>query len=135
LICPSGWDEIAGLDFAKSTIQESVVWPLLRPDIFTGLRNVPKAVLLFGPPGCGKTTIGKCIASQTKSTFFYLSASTLTSKWYGESEKLVAALFKVAVAHQPSVIFFDEIDSLLTQRSSKEHDVNRRIKVKLTSNE
>jgi fidgetin-like protein 1 len=76
--------------------QEIVVWPLLRPDIFAGLRGPPKGILLFGPPGTGKTLIGKCIASQSKSTFFSISASSLTSKWVGDGEKMVRALFAVA---------------------------------------
>lgn len=77
-------------------LQEIVVWPLLRPDIFAGLRGPPKGILLFGPPGTGKTLIGKCIASQSKSTFFSISASSLTSKWVGDGEKMVRALFAVA---------------------------------------
>lgn len=72
------------------------MWPLLRPDIFTGLRHPPKGILLFGPPGTGKTLIGKCIASQSHSTFFSISASSLTSKWIGDGEKMVRALFAVA---------------------------------------
>nr|CAB3246226.1 fidgetin-like protein 1 [Phallusia mammillata] len=122
------WDDIAGLEYAKSTIKEIVIWPLLRPDIFTGLRGPPKGILLFGPPGTGKTLIGKCIASQSGATFFSISASSLTSKWIGQGEKLVRALFVVANMHQPSVIFIDEIDSLLSQRSDTEHESSRRIK-------
>ena len=93
-----GWDNIAGLEHAKNTIKEIVVWPMLRPysmnesfilhlsDIFTGLRGPPKGLLLFGPPGTGKTMIGKCIASQAKASFFSISASSLTSKWVGEGK-------------------------------------------------
>lgn len=125
---PMTWDDIAGLEFAKKTIQEIVVWPMLRPDIFTGLRGPPKGLLLFGPPGNGKTLFGKCIASQSKSTFFTISASSLTSKWVGEGEKMVRTLFAVARCHQPAVVFIDEIDSLLTQRSDGEHESSRRIK-------
>ncbi|KAK9501494.1 hypothetical protein O3M35_012209 [Rhynocoris fuscipes] len=122
------WHDIAGLEFAKSTIQEIVVWPMLRPDIFTGLRRPPKGILLFGPPGTGKTLIGKCIASQSNATFFSISASSLTSKWIGDGEKMVRALFAVARVHQPSVVFIDEIDSLLSQRSETEHESSRRLK-------
>lgn len=125
---PVTWDEIAGLEFAKTTIKEIVVWPMLRPDIFTGLRGPPKGILLFGPPGTGKTLIGKCIACQSGATFFSISASSLTSKWVGEGEKMVRALFAIARCHQPAVIFIDEIDSLLSQRTDGEHDSSRRIK-------
>ncbi|KAL7303098.1 hypothetical protein TKK_0004311 [Trichogramma kaykai] len=125
---PIQWDDIAGLDHAKRIIKEIVVFPMLRPDIFTGLRRPPKGILLFGPPGTGKTLIGKCIASQSKSTFFSISASSLTSKWVGEGEKMVRALFAVAQVEQPSVVFIDEIDSLLCQRSETEHESSRRMK-------
>ncbi|KAM4705095.1 fidgetin-like protein 1 [Rhinophrynus dorsalis] len=125
---PLNWDDIAGLEFAKTTIKEIVVWPMLRPDIFTGLRGPPKGILLFGPPGTGKTLIGKCIACQSGATFFSISASSLTSKWVGEGEKMVRALFTVARCHQPAVIFIDEIDSLLSHRGEGEHESSRRIK-------
>lgn len=90
------------MDYAKTIIKEAVVYPLLRPDIFTGLRRPPRGILLFGPPGTGKTLIGKCIASQSSSTFFSISSSSLTSKWMGDGEKMVRALFAVAVVRQPS---------------------------------
>lgn len=122
------WDDIAGLEYIKKIVKEVVVFPMLRPDIFTGLRRPPKGILLFGPPGTGKTLIGKCIASQSKSTFFSISASSLTSKWIGDGEKMVRALFAVARVYQPSVVFIDEIDSLLTQRSETEHESSRRLK-------
>lgn len=122
------WEQIAGLEHAKETIKEIVIWPMLRPDLFTGLRGPPKGLLLFGPPGTGKTMIGKCIASQSRATFFSISASSLTSKWVGEGEKLVRALFACARALQPSVVFIDEIDSLLTQRTDGEFEASRRIK-------
>ncbi|KAJ3282916.1 hypothetical protein HK104_010648 [Borealophlyctis nickersoniae] len=122
------WNDIAGLEHAKNTIMEIVVWPMLRPEIFTGLRAPTKGLLLFGPPGTGKTMIGKCIASQAKATFFSISSSSLTSKWIGDGEKMVRALFAVARVHQPSVIFVDEIDSLLAARMDGENDAMRRIK-------
>ncbi|KAG0211065.1 hypothetical protein BGX31_001728, partial [Mortierella sp. GBA43] len=122
------WDDISGLDHAKKTIKETITWPMLRPDIFTGLRRPPKGLLLFGPPGTGKTMIGKCIASQSNATFFNISSASLTSKWVGDGEKMVRALFAVARCHQPAVIFMDEIDSLLTQRSDNDIEASRRIK-------
>ncbi|KAG3112550.1 Fidgetin-like protein 1 [Phytophthora idaei] len=125
---PITFDDIAGLQFAKKCVNELVIWPMARPDIFTGLRSLPKGLLLFGPPGTGKTLIGKAIASQSRATFFSISASSLTSKWIGQGEKLVRTLFAVAAVKQPSVIFIDEIDSLLTQRSSEENEASRRMK-------
>eukprot|EP01105_Mastigella_eilhardi_P001038 TRINITY_DN1131_c0_g1_i12.p1 TRINITY_DN1131_c0_g1~~TRINITY_DN1131_c0_g1_i12.p1 ORF type:complete len:223 (+),score=59.47 TRINITY_DN1131_c0_g1_i12:311-979(+) len=103
------WNDIAGLDFAKSSVQEAVIWPMQRPDIFKGLRGPPKGLLLFGPPGTGKTMIGKAIAAESRSTFFNISASTLTSKWIGEGEKIVRAMFAVARCFERSVIFIDEV--------------------------
>ncbi|GFP98973.1 fidgetin-like protein 1 [Phtheirospermum japonicum] len=123
------WDDIAGLDHAKKCVTEMVIWPLLRPDIFKGCRSPGRGLLLFGPPGTGKTMIGKAIAGEAKATFFYISSSSLTSKWIGEGEKLVRALFGVASCRQPAVIFVDEIDSLLSQRKSEgEHESSRRLK-------
>ncbi|XP_042496759.1 ATPase family AAA domain-containing protein FIGL1 [Macadamia integrifolia] len=123
------WDDIAGLDHAKKCVTEMVIWPLIRPDLFKGCRSPGKGLLLFGPPGTGKTMIGKAIAGEAKATFFYISASSLTSKWIGEGEKLVRALFGVASCRQPAVIFVDEIDSLLSQRKSEgEHEASRRLK-------
>ncbi|OIT05585.1 PREDICTED: fidgetin-like protein 1 [Nicotiana attenuata] len=123
------WNDIAGLEHAKKCVTEMVIWPLLRPDIFRGCRSPGRGLLLFGPPGTGKTMIGKAIAGEAKATFFYISASSLTSKWIGEGEKLVRALFGVASCRQPAVIFVDEIDSLLSQRKSEgEHESSRRLK-------
>ncbi|XP_073127339.1 ATPase family AAA domain-containing protein FIGL1 [Henckelia pumila] len=123
------WNDIAGLEHAKKCVTEMVIWPLLRPDIFKGCRSPGRGLLLFGPPGTGKTMIGKAIAGEARATFFYISASSLTSKWIGEGEKLVRALFGVASCRQPAVIFVDEIDSLLSQRKSDgEHESSRRLK-------
>lgn len=122
------WDDIAGLQHAKAAIKEIIIWPMLRPDIFNGLRQPPKGLLLFGPPGTGKTLIGKCIANQANATFFSISASSLTSKWVGEGEKMVRAMFAVARCSQPAVVFIDEIDSILTSRSEGEVEASRRIK-------
>lgn len=122
------WDDIAGLENVKQAINEIVVYPMLNPSLFKGLLAPAKGLLLFGPPGTGKTLIGKCIACESGATFFAISASSLTSKWVGEGEKMVRALFAVARCMQPSVVFIDEIDSLLTQRVDGEHDSSRRIK-------
>lgn len=122
------WDDVAGLKFAKKTLQEAVVLPTTRPDIFHGLRSPPKGLLLFGPPGTGKTLLAKAVATESGATFFNISASALTSKWMGEGEKLVRAMFSLARKAQPSVIFIDEIDSMLSARASGEHEASRRLK-------
>lgn len=126
---PVVWEDIAGLDKAKGSLKEAVVYPFLRPDLFSGLREPAQGMLLFGPPGTGKTMLARAVATESKSTFFSISASSLTSKFLGESEKLVRALFLMAKALSPSIIFVDEIDSLLSARSDAgEHESSRRIK-------
>jgi hypothetical protein len=123
------WDDVAGLDGAKNALKEAVVYPFLRPDLFMGLREPARGMLLFGPPGTGKTMLARAVATESQSTFFAISASSLTSKWHGESEKLVRALFALAKVLAPSIIFVDEIDSLLSARSgSSEHEASRRSK-------
>ncbi|XP_022004716.1 spastin [Helianthus annuus] len=122
------WEDIAGLEKAKQALLEMVILPTKRKDLFTGLRRPPKGLLLFGPPGTGKTMLAKAVASESQATFFNISASSLTSKWLGEGEKLVRTLFAVAVSRQPSVIFMDEIDSVMSARTSNEHAAMRRLK-------
>ncbi|OWB54835.1 ATP binding protein [[Candida] boidinii] len=123
------WDDIAGLEVAKNSLKETVVYPFLRPDLFSGLREPARGMLLFGPPGTGKTMLARAVATESKSTFFSISASSLTSKYLGESEKLVRALFQLAKKLAPSIIFVDEIDSLLGSRSNEnENESSRRIK-------
>lgn len=123
------WEDIAGLEGAKASLKEAVVYPFLRPDLFRGLREPIRGMLLFGPPGTGKTMLARSVATESHSTFFSVSASTLTSKYLGESEKLVRALFAVAKKLSPSIIFVDEIDSIMGSRSNEgENESSRRIK-------
>jgi SpoVK/Ycf46/Vps4 family AAA+-type ATPase len=122
------WDQVIGLHLAKQALQEVVILPMLRPDLFTGIRAPSRGILLFGPPGTGKTMLAKAVASESKAKFFSLSASSLTSKHYGEGEKLVRTLFEMARELAPSIVFIDEIDSILKERSENEHEASRRLK-------
>ncbi|XP_012730645.2 vacuolar protein sorting-associated protein 4B isoform X1 [Fundulus heteroclitus] len=123
------WNDVAGLEGAKEALKEAVILPIKFPHLFTGKRTPWRGILLFGPPGTGKSYLAKAVATEANnSTFFSISSSDLVSKWLGESEKLVKNLFSLAREHRPSIIFIDEIDSLCGSRSENESEAARRIK-------
>lgn len=122
------WTDVAGLDQAKSSLQEAVILPTKFPQLFTGERKPWRGILLYGPPGTGKSYLAKACATEADGTFFSISSSDLVSKWLGESERLVKQLFKLARENKPAIIFIDEIDSLCGSRSEGENETSRRIK-------
>ncbi|KAH0571695.1 Katanin (p60) [Spironucleus salmonicida] len=124
----TSYEDIAGLDDAKKVLTEAIVMPIKMPTFFTGKRKPWKGVLMFGPPGTGKTQIAKAIATEAGCTFFAPTSSTIMNKMVGDSEKVVKALFSIARFHAPSIVFIDEIDALLSSGSGSENDVSKRIR-------
>ncbi|KAL8148352.1 hypothetical protein AgCh_005648 [Apium graveolens] len=122
--------DIGSLEETKESLQELVMLPLRRPDLFNGgLLKPCRGILLFGPPGTGKTMLAKAIANDAGASFINVSMSTITSKWFGEDEKNVRALFTLAAKVSPTIIFVDEVDSMLGQRTrTGEHEAMRKIK-------
>uniref|UniRef100_A0AAV1UQ83 Katanin p60 ATPase-containing subunit A1 n=1 Tax=Peronospora matthiolae TaxID=2874970 RepID=A0AAV1UQ83_9STRA len=127
------FENVAGLEHIKQLLQETVMLPQMAPHLFTdGLLKPCNGILMFGPPGTGKTLLAKAVAHECKTTFFNVSASTLSSKYRGDSEKLVRILFDMARYYEPSIIFMDEIDAIASTRGAvTEHEASRRVKTEL----
>lgn len=143
--------DVGGLDDIIDDLKETVIYPLINRDIDdsgnadddeddqlahlykTGLLEAPKGVLLYGPPGSGKSLTAKCLAGESHATFINVKISTLLSSYYGESNKLIKALFSVASKLKPTIIFIDEIDALFRKRSAQDHEVSSTIKSEFLS--
>ncbi|KAG5354355.1 Protein MSP1 [Yarrowia sp. C11] len=146
-----GFKDVGGLDDIIEDLRESVLYPLTMPELFGGNRTAtaddeegeeedkpkssfsdllkpPKGVLLYGPPGCGKTMLAKALAAESEANFINIKMSNIMDKWFGESNKLVAAIFSLANKLQPCIIFIDEIDSFLRERQSTDHEVMSMLK-------
>jgi vacuolar protein-sorting-associated protein 4 len=115
------WDEVVGLDPAKKAVKEAIVYPVQRPDLFP--LGWPRGILLFGPPGCGKTLLAAAVATEIDANFYSIDAASIMSKWLGEAEQNVAKLFgsarKSANEGKPAIVFVDELDSLMGQHSNE----------------
>jgi len=115
---PVKWDDVIGLEQAKKAILESIIYPMKRPDLFP--LGWPRGILLFGPPGCGKTMLAAAVANEIDAVFMHVDASLIMSKWLGESERNIAKIFNAArkyeSAGKPVIIFIDEVDSLAAVR-------------------
>lgn len=125
------FEDIGGLDDIIEELKESVIYPLTMPHLYastSSLLSAPSGVLLYGPPGCGKTMLAKALAHESGACFINLHISTLTEKWYGDSNKLVNAVFSLARKLQPAIVFIDEIDAVLGTRRSGEHEASGMVK-------
>jgi SpoVK/Ycf46/Vps4 family AAA+-type ATPase len=116
------WDDVVGVDDAKNALRESIVYPTKRPDLFP--LGWPRGILLYGPPGCGKTILAAATANELDGYFINVDASSMMSKWLGEAEKNVSKLFKMARGYaeregKPVILFIDELDSLLGERTNE----------------
>ncbi|MFX1501010.1 MAG: CDC48 family AAA ATPase [Promethearchaeota archaeon] len=117
------WDQVGGLDELKQKLIEAVEWPLSHPNIFNRMGiTPPKGILLYGPPGCGKTLLARAVATESKANFISIKGPELLSKWVGESEKAIREVFRKAKMASPCIIFFDEFDSIAPSRGRHTSD-------------
>jgi transitional endoplasmic reticulum ATPase len=111
------WADVGGLEDVKQHLKEAVEWPLKNPEIFSKLGiKPPKGILLYGPPGCGKTMLARAVATESEANFISIKGPEVFSKWVGESEKAIREVFRKARMAAPAVIFLDEMDSLAPRR-------------------
>jgi SpoVK/Ycf46/Vps4 family AAA+-type ATPase len=128
---PVSFEDIGGLSDIIEELRESVIYPLTMPDLYatsSSLLSAPSGVLLYGQPGCGKTMLAKALAHESGACFINLHISTLTEKWFGDSNKLVNAVFSLARKLEPAIVFIDEIDAVLGTRHSGEHEASGMVK-------
>jgi transitional endoplasmic reticulum ATPase len=119
------WSDVGGLDQVKEKLREVVEWPLKTPEEFRKFGiEPPRGVLIFGPPGCGKTLLAKAVATESEANFISVKGPELLSKWVGESEKAVREVFRKARTAAPAIIFFDELDSIAPSRGRISGDSN-----------
>lgn len=126
------WADIGGMHDLRHLLEECVVWPIRHPDSFLRLGiDPPKGVLMYGPPGCCKTMVGRALASESGLNFFSIKGPELFSKWVGESERAIREIFRKARAAAPSILFFDEIDALASERGQSQSAVGDRVLAQL----
>jgi len=122
------WEDVGGLEEAKRKLMEGVEWPLKYPKTYESLGlEPPKGVLLYGPPGCGKTMLAKAVANETNANFIAIKGPEILSKWVGESERAVRKVFRKARQMAPAIILFDEIDSIAVKRGTDSSKVADRV--------
>jgi transitional endoplasmic reticulum ATPase len=111
------WSDIGGLEEAKQALREAVEWPLKYPELFEKANiKPPKGILLYGPPGCGKTLLAKAVATESEANFISVKGPEIFSKWVGESEKAIREIFRKARQVAPCIVYFDEIDAIAPKR-------------------